>query len=134
MIGRVRPAGVSFSVVLHKKRQQHKRHPLTASRASVEHIHCRGAGSMLKRCVSMQLFCRMGQTRGNRVVGEWSDKGAGRLGGVWGPLGRSTNQHFLNLLIFFAKVKKQCLLGILRPNRVDRVCVVVGSWRLEVGS
>ena len=31
---------------------------------------------------SMQLFCRTGQTRRNRV----SEKAAGRLGGVWGPL------------------------------------------------
>ena len=34
---------------------------------------------------SMQLLCRTGQTRGNRVVGERSDKAVGRLGGVWGP-------------------------------------------------
>ena len=34
---------------------------------------------------SMQLLCRTGQTRGNRMVGEWSDKAVGHLGGVWGP-------------------------------------------------
>ena len=29
-------------------------------------------------------LCRTGQTRGNGVVGEWSDKAIGSLGGVWG--------------------------------------------------
>ena len=29
---------------------------------------------------------------------------------------------------------KQCFLGISRLNRVDGVCVVVGSWRLKIGS
>ena len=65
---------------------QHKRHPLIASCASAECTCYCAAGSASKWCVSMQLLCRTGQTRGNRAVGEWSDKGAGHLGGVWGAL------------------------------------------------
>ena len=63
---------------------QHKRHPLIASRAKRTR-YC-GVGSTSKRCVSMQLFCRTGQKRDNRVVGEWSGKAVERMGGAWGPL------------------------------------------------
>ena len=45
-----------------------------------------GAGSSSKRCVAMQLLCRMGQTRGNKVVGERSDNAVGCLAGVWGAV------------------------------------------------
>ena len=65
---------------------QHKCHLLIVSHTSTEHIRYCAVGSMLKRCVSMQLFCRTGQTRGNGVVGEWLDKAVGHLGSVWGPL------------------------------------------------
>ena len=43
--------------------------------------------------------------------------------------------HFLNSINCLQKLKmKQCPLGISGLNRVDRVCVVVGSWTLEIGS
>ena len=65
----------------------HKRHPLIASCTSAECTHYCAVGSTSKQCVSMQLFCQTGQTRGNGVVGEWSkevrqNKDVGRLGGV----------------------------------------------------
>ena len=73
---------------------QHDCHPLIASCASAERTHYCGVGSTSKRCVSIQLFSRTGQTRGNGVVGEWSDKAVGSLGGVWGALGYTMDLLF----------------------------------------
>ena len=61
---------------------QHERHPLIASHARADIHTTVQVGSTLKRCVSKQLFCRTDQTRGNGVVGEWSDKAVGSLGCV----------------------------------------------------
>ena len=47
-------------------------------------------------------------------------------------------QIYLHVFLFdylVAKVKmKQCLLGFSRLNGGDGVCMLVESWRLEVGS
>ena len=60
---------------------QHKRHPLTASRASAERTRYSGVGSTSKRCVQ----CNFSAQQVRQEATEWSDKVVGRLGGVWGP-------------------------------------------------